>query len=73
MQLKPAKITQIEPQRIRFVLHEGRNRQIRKMFESVQIEVMRLVRVQLGAITLGDLAKGEWRELSEKEIKELNR
>jgi 23S rRNA pseudouridine2605 synthase len=54
-------------------LSEGRNRQIRKMFESVQIEVMRLVRVQLGAITLGDLAKGEWRELSEKEIKNLNR
>ena len=54
-------------------LSEGRNRQIRKMLESVQIEVMRLMRVQLGTITLGDLAKGEWRELSEKEIKELNR
>ena len=53
-------------------LKEGRNRQIRKMLESESIEVLRLIRVQLGDITLGDLQKGEWRELSESEIKILN-
>ena len=53
-------------------LKEGRNRQIRKMLESESIEVLRLIRVRLGDITLGDLQKGEWRELSESEIKILN-
>lgn len=52
-------------------LKEGRNRQIRKMLESESIEVLRLIRVKLGTITLGDLQKGEWRELSEAEIKNL--
>lgn len=50
-------------------LTEGRNRQIRKMLESETIDVLRLIRVQLGSITLGDLQKGEWRELSPAEIK----
>lgn len=50
-------------------LHEGRNRQIRKMFESEKIEVLRLVRVQIGNLSLGDLSKGQWRELSEDEMK----
>lgn len=54
-------------------LSEGRNRQIRKMLESEKIEVMRLIRVQLGTISLGELSKGEWRELSVEEIKELSR
>ena len=49
-------------------LHEGRNRQIRKMFESEKIDVLRLIRVQIGKLELGELPKGEWRELSENEI-----
>jgi 23S rRNA pseudouridine2605 synthase len=53
-------------------LNEGRNRQIRKMLESENIEVLRLIRVKLGAITLGDLLKGEWRELSVNELNNLN-
>lgn len=52
-------------------LTEGRNRQIRKMLESENIDVLRLIRVQLGIVTLGDLQKGEWRELSQAEIKAL--
>lgn len=52
-------------------LKEGRNRQIRKMLESESVEVLRLIRVKLGTITLGDLQKGEWRELNEAEIKNL--
>ena len=54
-------------------LKEGRNRQIRKMLKTEDIEVMRLIRVQLGTILLGDLKKGEWRVLTEKEIKVLSR
>lgn len=53
-------------------LTEGRNRQIRKMLESENIDVLRLIRVQLGNITLGDLQKGEWRELNAAEVKNLN-
>ena len=49
-------------------LNEGRNRQIRKMLESEKIEVLRLIRVQVGDIQLGDLAKGEWREFTEEEL-----
>lgn len=54
-------------------LQEGRNRQIRKMLESEKIEVLRLIRVQLGTLVLGELGKGEWRELSAIEIKELEK
>ncbi len=49
-------------------LQEGRNRQIRKMLESENIEVRRLIRIQIGNIQLNDLAKGEWRELSAAEL-----
>ncbi|MBY0414071.1 MAG: pseudouridine synthase, partial [Bdellovibrionales bacterium] len=51
-------------------LHEGRNRQIRKMLETENIEVLRLIRIQLGTISLGDLARGEWRELTIEERKQ---
>ncbi|MFA6238932.1 MAG: pseudouridine synthase [Bacteriovorax sp.] len=44
-------------------MHEGRNRQIRKMFATEKIEVLRLIRVQVGDYELGDLPKGKWREL----------
>jgi len=49
-------------------LFEGRNRQIRKMLESENIEVLRLIRVQIGKLELGGLSKGEWRELTEAEV-----
>lgn len=54
-------------------LSEGRNRQIRKMLESVGVEVLRLIRVKLGSVELGELPKGEWRELTPQEVKELIR
>ncbi|MBC7714828.1 MAG: rRNA pseudouridine synthase [Rhizobacter sp.] len=50
-------------------LSEGRNRQIRKMLETENIEVLRLIRIQVGEFKLDDLAKGEWRELTETEMK----
>jgi 23S rRNA pseudouridine2605 synthase len=49
---------------IQVELHEGRNRQIRKMLQSENIEVLRLIRVQIGQLELGDLPKGQWKELS---------
>lgn len=49
-------------------LQEGRNRQIRNMLASENIEVLRLIRVQIGSLQLGELKKGEWRELAIEEI-----
>jgi 23S rRNA pseudouridine2605 synthase len=45
-------------------LDEGRNRQIRRLLSSFGIEVLRLVRVAIGAVQLGELPKGKWRLLS---------
>jgi 23S rRNA pseudouridine2604 synthase len=66
-QLKPAKITQIEPQRIRFILHEGRNRQIRRMCELVDLDVTDLLRIRIGPLKLSDLQEGKWRSLTRGE------
>lgn len=49
-------------------LYEGRNRQIRKMCEQVDLKITRLCRVAIGEITLGDLGVGKWRKLTKKEI-----
>ena len=53
------------------VLDEGKNRQIRRLFEALDLEVMRLVRVAIGPLALGTLAKGEWRHLTAAEVKAL--
>jgi 23S rRNA pseudouridine2605 synthase len=50
------------------VLDEGRNRQIRRLMAAVGLPVLRLVRVGIGGLALGDLAKGQWRPLSDSEI-----
>jgi len=52
---------------LEIVLDEGKNRQIRKMLENLGIEVLRLVRVAIGPLALGDLPKGAHRELSPAE------
>lgn len=62
--LKPARVTQMEPQRLRVVLKEGRNRQIRRMCDLVGLEVTDLVRIRVGPLSLGDLAEGRWRALT---------
>ena len=52
---------------LEIVLDEGKNRQIRRMLTALQIEVLRLVRVAIGPVTLGDLAKGKVRRLTASE------
>ncbi len=52
---------------LEIVLDEGRNRQIRRLLAAHGIEVQRLVRVAIGRVTLGDLAKGAWRDLAPDE------
>jgi 23S rRNA pseudouridine2604 synthase len=66
-QLKPAKVSVVEGQQLRFILKEGRNRQIRRMCELVGMHVMDLVRVRIGSLQLGDLPEGKWRVLSAEE------
>lgn len=55
------------------VLEEGRNRQIRRMLEAVNVGCLRLIRVAVGSLTLGDLAKGEVRALTGEEVEALRR
>jgi len=66
-QLKPAKVAGVEPQRLRFVLNEGRNRQIRRMCEAVDLVVTDLLRLRIGPLKLGDLQEGKWRALTTQE------
>jgi 23S rRNA pseudouridine2457 synthase len=53
---------------LQLTIHEGRNRQIRRMTAAVGHPTLRLVRVGLGPVTLGGLAPGEWRELTSAEV-----
>jgi 23S rRNA pseudouridine2605 synthase len=56
---------------VEIVLDEGRNRHIRRLLEAFDVSVVRLVRVAIGSIALGALAKGRWRILTEQEIDSL--
>lgn len=53
------------------VLDEGKNRHIRRLLEAVGVETLRLVRVAIGPLVLGALAKGEWRHLTDEEVYDL--
>ena len=54
-----------------FIISEGRNRQIRRMCEVVQLEVLRLKRTEIAGVKLGMLPQGKWRPLNEKEMRRL--
>ena len=56
---------------LRFVLYEGKNREIRKLCEAVGLTVIRLKRTEIAGIKLGMLQQGKLRELNEKEVKKL--
>jgi 23S rRNA pseudouridine2604 synthase len=63
VQLKPAKVSWQNEDQLRFVLREGRKRQIRRMCELVGLTVVGLKRVRIGSVTLGKLPVGNWRYL----------
>jgi 23S rRNA pseudouridine2605 synthase len=57
---------------IEIVLDEGKNRQIRRMLDALDVDALRLIRVAIGSLQLGDLAKGAWRELRPEEKRQLD-
>jgi len=59
--------------RLRVVLRQGINRQIRRMFHEIGYEVKRLVRTRIGNLRLGDLPRGYWRALTKREVESLRR
>jgi 23S rRNA pseudouridine2604 synthase len=65
--LKPARVEWTNPEQLRFVLREGRKRQIRRMCELVGLKVTGLKRVRIGRVKLGNLPLGQWRYLREDE------
>ena len=56
---------------LEIVLYEGRNRQIRRMCEALELEVARLKRTQIGSVKLGMLKPGDWRNLTDEEVHKL--
>ncbi len=65
--LKPAKVSWLNDDQLRFILKEGKKRQIRRMCELVGLKVSGLKRVRIGKVKLGDLPVGQWRYLREDE------
>lgn len=65
--LRKADVTQIDSRNLRFVLREGRNRQIRRMCSLVRLAVTDLVRIRIGTLHLDGLPEGRWRPLSAEE------
>ena len=66
--LKPAVVDWQNPEQLRFVLKEGRKRQIRRMCEQVGLTVVGLKRVRIGRVKLGQLPVGQWRYLAPGEV-----
>lgn len=64
----PAKIKKIDEAEVKVSIYEGKNRQIRKMFENLHYDVKELKRVTVGEFKLGTLKSGEYRKLTEEEI-----
>ena len=71
----PAKVEQLPSVKriyeVKITIHEGRNRQIRKMLEAVGVEVLALKRIAVGGVTLGNLPEGKWRHLKQVEVDKL--
>lgn len=69
----PAKASEPSPGLIRLTIHEGRNRQVRRMCEAIGHPVIRLVRTRIGPLRDTRLAPGEWRALTRAELRELEK
>jgi 23S rRNA pseudouridine2605 synthase len=67
-----ARLHVLTPTRLRVVLRQGMNRQIRRMFHAIGYEVKRLVRVRIDNVRLGDLPRGHWRALTRRELTSLS-
>lgn len=65
--LKPAKVSRLNQDQLRFILQEGKKRQIRRMCELVGLQVTGLKRVRIGRVRLADLPEGKWRYLTKDE------
>ncbi len=70
-QTRPARVQRISARRFRIVLQEGKNRQVRRMVRKVGNQVTGLKRIRVANIKLGRLAPGAWRQLSDREKREL--
>jgi 23S rRNA pseudouridine2605 synthase len=68
-----AKLRLVTPTKLRVVLRQGINRQIRRMFHAVGYETKRLVRIRVGNLRLGDLPPGHWRPLTKSELSQLRK
>ena len=66
-----ARVSQLSAGLLRITIHEGRNRQVRRMCEAVGFPVQRLVRVRIGPLRDATLAPGQWRELTLDEVRQL--
>ena len=69
----PAQVAAVAPDLLRIVIHEGRNRQVRRMCEAIGHPVQRLVRSRIGPLTDRKLKPGRWRELTIDEVRALER
>ncbi len=69
----PAKVSSPGPGLLKLTIHEGRNRQVRRMCDAVGLPVVRLVRTRIGPLRDPDLLPGEWRELTQDELRALER
>ena len=68
---KIERLHSLSPNRLRVVLRQGVNRQIRRMFEAVNYRVRALIRVRMANLQLGDLPRGHWRALTKRELRSL--
>jgi len=66
-----SKIRSLTPQDLEITIHEGRKRQVRRMFAALGYHVIALCRIQQGPLTLGDLKEGAWRFLTQQEARKL--
>ena len=69
----PAKVSLVDEKLLKIVIHEGRNRQIRRMCESVGHPVVRLIRSRIGPIVDRSLRPGSFRELTNQELKSIRK
>ena len=69
--LQPVTVKKLAPDTVQMNLFEGRNRQIRRMCEAAGLKVIRLQRIAIGDLRLGDLPLGKWRELTPEEVQYL--